>query len=191
MTDILLKFCGDRIGITEPYSIGSYSFATDGSILIRVNRLPGITEKEKAPKIDGVFEKADEHSSGLSFDIPEVNPKTKECPACQGVGANCECPECDGKGLVTLSNDFNDYDCDCDTCDATGKVAKCEDCNGTGRVYVRVRVRISKSDFADKYLALLKELPDCKLYPSNKPEGIAKFKFNGGDGLLMPMRSEP
>lgn len=62
----------------------------------------------------------------------------------------------------------------------------CEDCRGAGVVEKIKSVDINGVPFQRKYLALIKALPGCTISPSGQYP--AWFKFNGGDGLLMPMR---
>ena len=80
--DDLMKFCGgnDRAGIATPFSIGEYTYATNGHIMVRVPRIADIPERTDAPspaKIEEVFN----HRKGDYQPIPAVGPiKTKSCP---------------------------------------------------------------------------------------------------------------
>lgn len=62
----------------------------------------------------------------------------------------------------------------------------CPECVNGWREKIK-SVDIGNGYFQRKYLALLKTLPNCKIAPNGlrKP---AWFKFDGGDGFLMPMR---
>ncbi len=61
------------------------------------------------------------------------------------------------------------------------------DCIEDGKIEILEKTEINGSIFQNQYLRLLKELSNCKISPTghDKP---AWFKFDGGDGLIMPMR---
>ena len=82
----LMKFCStdqSRVRIGNPWSIGEYTVATNGHILIRIPRLPDVPENPKAPRIDkGVFPKS---APEVWYSIPEFEvPKLIACQACLG-----------------------------------------------------------------------------------------------------------
>ena len=57
----------------------------------------------------------------------------------------------------------------------------CAECNGTGKT------KIDGISFSDVYLSWIAELPNAKIAPTGFTTP-ARFKFDGGEGLLMPMR---
>ncbi len=69
----------------------------------------------------------------------------------------------------------------CEFCFGKG----CDECDGEGKFEVLEKTKINGCFFQNKYLRLLEELPNCKISPTGK-EKPAWFKFNGGDGLIMP-----
>jgi len=85
----------------------------------------------------------------------------------------------------------------CDCCIGSGKqipimeddesVDTCLACNGSGEAMTRVR--IGYADFQARYLRLLASLPNCTISP-NGNKLPAAFRFDGGRGLLMPMRDK-
>ena len=100
--DDLMKFCGgkNQVMLATPFSIGEFTYATNGHILVRVPRLADIPERTDAPppaKVEEVFN----HYKGDYQPIPAVGPiKTKSCPVCKGTGKVQTCPECDGTGKI-------------------------------------------------------------------------------------------
>ena len=198
MIEILKKFCATdagHINLATPFSKGEYSYATNGYILIRVPRLADVPERDDAPSTDSLFPYKDppEWFALTEIAMPDVAPITeKTCPDCNGIVGEegAECPECDGDGIVEFDNRYSDYEIDCKTCDGEGKIKKCETCNSTGKIEVKSLnpVAVGGAHFQLHYLLLLKELPNCKIGPAEKPMGQAPFQFDGGDGLLMPMK---
>jgi hypothetical protein len=192
--DDLIKFCGgkDQVRLATPFSSGEYTYATNGYVLVRVPRLADIPEREDAPAIDKV-NKLFDHYKGEYSPIPDVGPiKTKPCPECEGTGKFQTCPECDGSGIVEFDNDYNEYDFTCETCNgkgrfADGKELDCEKCLGTGKIVETESVDAAGRKYDKKYLLMLKKLPNCKL-AVGKELDPAHFIFDGGDGIIMPMR---
>lgn len=182
------KMCG-------PFSFGDYSYASNGHLLVRVSRLADV------PEWAALNEQASQMFNGLDFpaltaalvDIPDFpQPEPEPCPVCNGAGKISTCPECEGAGEVTFENDFHEYEVDCLTCHGKGKVAGheiCGDCNGSGKRRVTKRIEVGCTGFSSHYLNLLRDhLPGVKIAPT-EPEKANFFKWDGGDGLLMPMRA--
>ena len=119
-------------------------------------------------------------------------PAITNCSSCGGRGIvfETECEECDGLGEFKHGQHY--YSCkecegegcmEADTAD--GANAKpCSKCQGRGEHWMRHAV--GNTGFALPYLRMLKELPNCTLHPDG--EISAKFQFDGGWGVLMPMR---
>lgn len=179
-----------------PFSFGDYSYATNGHILVRVPRLADV------PEWEALNEKAARMFDGLDFpalnaalvDIPESPQLAPEpCPFCSGTGKITTCPECEGTGEVGFENDFHCYECDCLTCHGSGKVSGneslCGYCNGTGKLKVTNPIEVGGTFFSSHYLNLMRDLlPGVKIAPT-ETEKANYFKFDEGDGLLMPMRA--
>lgn len=169
MKDILNRFCskdGFRPSISEPWSRGTYSYATNGHVICRVPRQEDISERDDAPgAVDKMF---DIPAPAEWFPLADMKiPKEKmvECSECEdGKIQHEECQDCDGH--------------------------TCENCNGTGKVsQAMTPVAVGNTHFQGVYLRILKDLPDCKLGPHADLMGCAVFMFDGGDGLLMPMKA--
>ena len=138
--------------IAAPFSDGEHTYATDGSIVIRIPRRLDVESSQFAPKADRLFAEHIGDSPRKWFDVPEL-PKPVMQP--------CEC--------------LNDTRCD-----------PCPDCNGTEVVEKIKSADIGGVPFQRKYVAKIALLPNCVISPAGpKP---AWFRFDGGDGLLCPMR---
>lgn len=79
----------------------------------------------------------------------------------------------------------------CPICKGKGKYYRetCFECNGEKTFRVPVPVPVGESHFDIHYLSLLAALPNCRIAPDGI--GQALFRFDGGDGLLMPMNVPP
>ena len=165
--DDLMKFCATgrgHINISVPWSDGEYSYATNGHVIIRVPRLGDVHEKDTAPQTKQLFPYPDPPAW---FALAEIKlPKTK----------TVDCSECDGEGEVEHK--------ECSSC----RGHYCEECNGTGKVIPRRPVPVGNSHYQYGYLLMLMELPNCKIGPDVDPMKQTPFQFDGGDGLIMPMR---
>ncbi len=124
-----------------PWSDGSYSYACDGRMLLRVPRRSEIAERDTAP---GVAHLVAGTSGEEHFPLP-----LQPLPAA--------CAECDGTGLVPMVVPV-----------------------GFGPQYI-----------SNLYLARLHALPGARLanHPSDK-NGPLHFHFDGGDGVVMPIKKD-
>lgn len=117
-------------------------------------------------------------------------PETKACEHCEGTGTLYikDCDHCAGEGEFENGN----YTYECETCagagvnvvarDKGGLPTSCHYCKGTGKFS---SFKVNKGNYNLPHLQLLKTLPDCTLYPND--ELVAKFEFDGGWGVLMPV----
>ena len=193
----LQKFCSTdsiRININKPFSKGEYTYATDGRIMVRVSKIEGIGEQEKSDKFKPVNPEpifaAVSASVYISLpDIPEL--KYEKCVKCDGTGEVKVCPECDGYGVVYFNTRYNEYECYCESCggmgSTTGSDETCSKCFGTGKIYKREWSIVAGQAYDHRFLLLLKDLPNCVI-AETKDLKPGHFKFEGGDGLLMPMK---
>lgn len=166
-------FCANdsdiRRGLTEPFSIGAYTYATNGHIAVRLPRCEEVPEGNEdraynAAAIDKML------SDRIGAQVP--TPFERKLPDIEEGG---ECELCDGTGKG--HPDCPDCDCDCD------------DCNGTGEWHKRQRVRFDGYDVDVKYLRMIIMLPEAKIAigKSERNDWPLLFSFDGGFGVVMPM----
>jgi hypothetical protein len=143
-----------------PFSLNGHSYATNGHIAVRVPRRPDIPENKEAPSA----ERLPWDFSRVKFGpLPQPELLSVTCGFCGGLGHKHECP-----------------DCRCE----------CKHCNGSGKIIPprnAVRVRIGKAVFAGQYIEWIQALPGLEI-GKPKPSRPLPFRFEGGEGLLMPVR---
>lgn len=160
----LKQFCGAEWSwpyLHEPFSRGEYTYATDGAIIVRVPRVAEIGEDPYTPNPEEIF--ATMPADGwrpLRVELPPIAP-TEECWSCYD-GFEHDCPDC--------------------TCE-------CDECDGTGLVEPNLSTEIGGVIFDLKYIRMIAELPGVEVAITDG-KSPSFFRFEGGDGALMPMRSE-
>ena len=161
--DDLEQFCdeGFRPALSTPWSLGEYSYASNGHLIVRVPRLSDVEERDTAPKVQKMFDGPEPPEWITLADITLPKQKVAECHRCEG-----------GKEPVH----------DCPDCNC-----KCDHCGDTGEVKPVTPVEIGVALFNLKYLLMLNKLPGCRI-GLIEAETPTPFRFDGGDGLLMPMR---
>jgi len=191
-------FCGDdenRKPLLNPFNVGDYTYATNGHFGIRI--FPKLEEYEKNEKLIKVeqiitFDKVDESHW---IDIPEIGlfEEICICPDCGGSGKSNDCPECDGGGDVHWESEYgHEYEAICKTCHGKKKVesdVECELCAGTGKTTRIKNIYVGGCLLNGKLLSIMKNLPGIKIAPDavEKYKPIP-FKFDGGIGIVMPIR---
>ena len=172
----LLKFCSKeeaRFNISRPFSKGEYTYATNGHLAIRVARTDQ-PENLEAPDCERLFAAAIERGEPPWIDLPPFQLHRKRCPICRGTGF------VDEEYRSCAKESPNAYEC--------------EECEGgvilSGSAIVKAKK--GKVRMASQYLDLLKDLPEIKIGvvgdESTRTDKPIRFKFDGGEGLLMPMR---
>lgn len=191
--------------ISTPWSEGDFTYASNGHLLVRIPRRDDIPEKIGAPSIQGTSLGAGFHKTpGEWIAVPKLEIIKEDCRYCKGRGKQYTCPECDGEGEVGLHTDWSDYgEHTCETCGGNGQLSKdhwlrlmprnsnpagedCHACDGTGKKYDDgTDVKVGGALFTDILLAQIATLPGCEIGVVDKLSP-AIFRFDGGDGLLMP-----
>jgi hypothetical protein len=200
------KFCGDdedRSELCNPFNIDEFTYATDGRFAIRIDRRNEYDSFEGPQSVKKLIA----HDAIIPEDkwmlIPDVEKliKWEQCDTCAGTGKIYTCPDCHGDGNVHFTSDSGyDYDPECKNCDGNGVVAgdnkkypsrECRACLGTGKtVPPRQGIGLGKKYINPMLLKMIAELPNPLIAPDANPE-LSKaipFKFDGGIGILMPMR---
>lgn len=192
------RFCGTndfRQYLHRPLRTDRGLIATDGAIAVLVQDDGGeydnFADHVNGTTVEKLF---DGHAAArewmLACALP--CPGKKKCQHCDGAGHTLmeDCDECDGDG------DFHhgSWVYECKECDGAGRVKRpngshkepCYQCKSTGLEVVSVPVG-GVTHISSKYVALLKELPDCEISPAPQPSPIP-FRFQGGIGVVMPIR---
>lgn len=174
----LKQFCANvvdepqRSDISQPFSSGEFTYATNGHIAVRVARRDDAVEAieveastiKRAATLCKIFDEAkDQPLKPFSLKLPEPLPLV-------------ECTECEGDGRP---------DHDCPTCECT-----CDACDGLGKIEQRRRFRFVGFDLQEKYLRQLAVLPGLNIGTPPNSAAPVLFSFDGGLALLMPMRQE-
>lgn len=158
----LQKFCDadtvlyNRPSTATPWSAGENTFATNRHLIIRVPRRDDVAERKNAPALTELSQWFFKEPEKW-YPIPSVNPKMQPCG------------ECNGKGKHKHRGTF----------------ITCEDCEGKGEIQRHLGIDVGPAKFSDVYLSWLAELPGVEIGPF-EPFDPARFRFQGGDGLLMP-----
>lgn len=179
MTSIDLQpFCGDfglivRDYLSQPMHLGPWTIASNGHIAIRVPRLPDTEETVTAPS--AILDLFKDHSTADLGELPLFTPPTGEM----------DCRSCNGSGVEL--DDFDDE-----------ITLPCQNCKGSGKEPILhvTSVEINETILAARYFELIRALPFPKLaygtwpglYAEDSAQDKVHFTFEGGVGLLMPMR---
>lgn len=196
----LKKFCRKSHyteTLSEPFSDDNYTYATDGSILIRIDKISEITKVYPSINAEKILEENKIDGNEIWIDPPKFKIIEKNCSGCGGTGKVIVCKECNGAGSLEFSSDYNDYDVECKSCFGENtKDKKCENCEGAGKYkeYSNPVIEIKKDGYLEQieiiingmYLEMIQNLPNIKIALQDKNKTI-KLKFDGGIGLLMPM----
>lgn len=168
----LQQFCAVddewRPYLNKPFRSKGHVYATDGRLLIRV------ADDESFPACDKVdptsFLKQAEQASYITapkVELPAVEAaKHVHCPDCNGRGHEHDCPDCE---------------CECGACRGSGSV------NDTPRV----STTFAGQTFDLKFIRKLYTLPGLEIAPNPSDCDLFTplcFRFDGGLGVLMPMR---
>jgi hypothetical protein len=210
----LMPFCAtpnDMRGyLRQPFTLGQYTLASNGHILIRVDRTDAIPESDYFPKsiADKIIPMPDKMHQKLGTEtgmmrLAEFEPDLLNCCLCEGTKLTHDCPACEGNGEIG--------DCYaskiCETCKGSGAVSatqmqslpdkfppsaindpyRCEACYGIGKRCMHQKDRIGAATFGSQYLLLAKSLADATVYAFGKTDP-ALIVFSGGLGILMPRR---
>lgn len=203
MPEIDLKpFCASdyyhwtRLG--RPWSAGSWTYATNGHIAIRVPRRADVAENPDAPeKIEDLFDRfVSESFRPLTARVPPADPPP--CPECRGAGWVVRCPDCNGEGGHDCNCEYCDHHCD--GCDGSGyrhgdtgtpqeRRIACDECDGTGKVPDTRRVHFPGGLVLQaRYVVMLQDLPGPLEMGVGGGTGPQSFRGAGWTALISPLR---
>jgi hypothetical protein len=214
----LTLFCaasGDpRFYLTRPFSIGDYTLASNGHILIRIARQDDIMPPENMPEkaamtcVDlpsRINKKLGTETGALR--LAEFDPELVDCDTCAGAGKINICPQCGGYGETGGACELDNETCT--TCDGLGCVPialmplllekfpqaippgepeHCPTCCGLGKRCTDYKYRLGATTLGTQYLLLTKTLPNATIYAFGPPQDPALSRFDAGLGVLMPRR---
>lgn len=205
MSDVDLKeFCAAgewRSYLEQPFSIGEFTYATNGHMALRVPRRADVGSVKNAPEsIAGMFEKVEGKEAGARPlpNIPDVPMSV--CRDCRGGGKVTSCRECGGEG--ELECDLG-HDHECGDCDGRGffpalgredsAIRPCPKCYGGGRVpehgWDTPVIFPEGVAISIRYARKIAKLPGIRVNSAETYGGPLPFWFDGGAGLLMPLRT--
>lgn len=157
-----------RRWMRKPFTIGRWTYATDGKILIRVPLRADVPYNPDATEaVTKIVRKPQSELQPLPHFLP-VNLKNrwgKKCKACDWMGGKL--------------------------CDACGHFETCKDCQGfayTGNVPGSSPVEVGNTAIGTLYLSLIDTLPNPRIGLLGNPLAAIYIEFDGGDGAVMPMR---
>ena len=172
--DMMLPFCSDdecRYAISKPFTIGEWTYATDGKVMLRVPSSAVNVPQDadfNPPNAAVIFKFHDWENKDGYNSIPEI----PEWPA------TIVCKHCEGFGII-----------ECSHC---GSMVECTSCGGEGETEpFPLPMLVGDVLFNVKYLMLLATLPGVKVRRGSNPaDKLATFIFDGGDGVLMGFKTE-
>lgn len=187
----LQPFCSrdeTRTDLLRPWRYpDGMTYASDGSIAIRAtvdgSEVPPLT----APNIPMLFADIPLMDGAVWYplpDLPDGSGEAEICPACRGNARLCEV--CRGDGEVTWEYRHYTMRAECPACNGD---SYCQECKGVGHVTDRIPIPVAGLRFNAHYLRLLSRLPGpVEIALPDAAGGVARFRFAGGDGLLVPIR---
>jgi len=193
--EILSRFVGVndiRFYLNNIIRRPDFFYATNGHIAVRMP----IQENVEAYESDHPRNIADlfiERKSDTWVEFPTL-PEGEKCKFCDGTGLGYECDECDGEGEF----EYGSHTYDCKECDGSGQISnrygidrsektKCNKCDGK-KLKPYQGIRVGGSTYDLKYLKDIADLPGMRIAVPVGPMATAYFTFDGGEGILMPMR---
>ena len=170
----LRDFCDQSDGairykIDKPWSKGVYTYATNGYICICVPRDYTVPKRKESPNVEKLLSEVQAKGEPEWVDVPPHKIIRKPCRECKGAG-------------------YVDYDLN--PCSADAKNAEKCGCEQGYRLsgYAKIRGPKEEIAIASRYLTLIASLPGAKIGANGGERDPVRFKFDGGEGLVMPIR---
>jgi hypothetical protein len=187
----LSKFCSSQNSTMKtPATIDSYTYATNGHIIIRVPEGEHHAPPVGFPAVDHLPWIHDQAEEWVNLpDLGEIKPGF--CTLCSGTGTTMICLECNGEGALIFSNHFSSYEVCCATCKGDEVIPEgpdqCRQCDGVGQYVAHGSIPWQRGKINTHYVYLLKDLPEIQISTHGSPLDHILFRFDGGCGILMPM----
>lgn len=191
------RFCGvddPREYLNAPWRRDGKLYATNGHFMIEIaddgREAP---EFKNHPDCAKIFAKHTPSEFGSIPALVEAVP----CQCCKGRGMcySEPCPDCNGRGEFRHGS----FDYECQRCDGDGEFifpvppigmaeTRCAACYGLGEEFNKDHgTKVGEFKFATRLLRVLTTLPGIEIATCG-PEAPLWFRFDGGRGLVMPMR---
>ena len=184
---------GYRKDIDKPFKRNGYIYATNGKAVVRIPE-----SAELATDIENKIniEQFEWNIIPKTFiPVPEVNLKDfqEKCTSCNGTGQVSKCTACDGDGEHECTcGDFHT----CRICDGKGILPlgegeniKCENCNNGIADNHDKNVIIGDNRFAQWLVyAIFQAVGQFEIMYGQSRREPNYFRFEGGDGFIMPLR---
>lgn len=191
LLDIFRSKSGAHKNLQAPWSQDGYVYATNGAWAVRLPQCAELDSVAARPKdapsgMPEVFSKAP-WSSLRPMPAVTAPPPCAECGA-KGVTLVRPCPECEGEGEFNHGSHWYK----CKECRGDGGVraeTPCPNCEGTGYdTFARSRPPMPTGNTSANhyYLWRISQLPGVLLGHNKDPLGLIAFRFDGGEGVLMP-----
>lgn len=190
-------FCShDRGNMKVPFNIGEHTYASNGHIIVRIDKKEMFAELKDASFEKNVLHLPWDKVSDMASPHPVPAFDTgglPDCRKCDGAGVLEVCPECDGSKTICFANDHNDYELTCKTCNGEGSVPAelgraCPYCLGSGRNLHDAGLVVGNRKISLRNLMLLHKLVGVQLNAEGESTEVIPFTFLGGAGMVMPMR---
>lgn len=160
----LQTFCSTddtRLAIQAPWTNEDYTFATDGRILVRVPPVAEVPDNPNAPRKTTELQWRLFETAEFA-PLPELpEPERAECSNCGGFGMEHECPDC---------------------------THLCDECGGKGSCEKQQATQVGTHTLDARFLRKIAALPNPIIAMNGETNNAVPFKFDGGEGLVMPMR---
>ncbi|WP_139791193.1 hypothetical protein [Chromobacterium violaceum] len=185
----LRPFCASehdsRAWLRHPFTLNGKTCASNGHILIEMD-IAGDYPEVPSKNASNVAASLGRIPAAGFQPLPTMpEPEFVACPSCEGRGHGKRCKSCEGAGEFQ----HHGHSYSCKACDGEGSFnAPCYQCNATGKKEISIPMQIGEAVFALRYLSLIATLP-CVEFATTRANDIAGFKFQGGRGVLMPLRS--
>lgn len=154
-----------RLSTTEPWIENGKLFATDGRILVMTDLIDGFARTNTLPPPP--------NGKLVIADFPNDPSAHKWEPAPKVERPMVACGACGGRGT---------HVCTC------GNVHPCPHCE-SGKIVDKTKNReVGTRLIADHYLSKIATLPNCEVCMDGKEIDPMPFRFDGGIGLLAPIR---
>lgn len=210
----LHRFCMATGKCPQPMRLLGGTCATNGFLLVWVPQ-PYDYDRPQDATLAASLEKmlgqardaaANRYFTGAWIDVASIRLRHDECPRCEGAGFihTRTCGDCGGDGVFRHGRHYYD----CKECDSEGSIVTpaahgagdtCHWCYGSG-------LRSGPTDFAitgwpgktanQSLVKLLAMLPGAQLRHEPlehqiKSDPLIPVRFDGGVGVLMPLRDKP